>query len=272
MAEEEESPAPSGISNSKKSHENQNGTSANGDHMHKTKDKLTQQQQKLKDKKNPPGGYDQTPVPRADDGYTVRFTFHRADNLPISDISTLSSDPYIMATLTSALRKRHKEDPDLVLRTPTVHRKTDPRWEYQWTVAGVPSTGFRLKCRLYDEDPNDHDDRLGNVTIYITGIDENWGGEKDRSYDIKKRMGSKRAYLLRGCVAMFNRDMHMGGSLHISMEVLGESEPPFGRMYTLGVLAWTKHFSPMIGRMVGTKAPGSSDGANGDESKTERYE
>lgn len=272
--EKAESPAPSGISKNKNS-EKQNGDSvkdAEHNPLSAAKDKLTRQQQKIHDKKNPPGGFDKTPVPPADDGYTVRFTFHRADNLPISDINTLSSDPYIKATLTSALRKRHKEDPDLTLRTPTVHRKTDPKWNYHWTVAGVPSTGFRLKCRLYDEDPSDHDDRLGNVTIHVNGINENWDGVKDMAYDIKKRMGSKRAYLIRGCVAMFNSDMHMGGRLHISMEVLGESEPPYGRMYTLGEVCWTKHFSPMIGRMVGTKAPGSSDGPNGDQSKTERYE
>lgn len=274
--EKAESPAPSGISHGN-SHEKEKELSEKNPEEHKhnigaAKDKLTREQQKIKDKKNPPGGFDKTPIPSAEDGYTVRFTFHRADNLPISDINTLSSDPYIQASLTSRLRKRHKEDPDLVLRTPTVHKRTDPKWDYHWTVAGVPSTGFKLKCRIYDEDPSDHDDRLGNVTIHVDGISENWDGVKDRAYDIKKRMGSKRAYLLRGCVAMFNSDMHMGGRLHVSMEVLGESEPPHGRMYTLGEVSWTKHYSPMIGRIVGTKAPGSSDGPKGDESKTERYE
>lgn len=137
------------------------------------------------------------------------------------------------------------------------------------TVSGIPSTGFRLKCRLYDEDASDHDDRLGNVTVRVAQIGTEWGGIKERGYDIKKRMGSKRAYMFRGCAALLNSNIHMSGRLYLSMEVLGESEPPYGRMYTIGVTSWTKHFSPMIGRIAGTKAPGSS--SNG-EKKPEKYE
>lgn len=227
-------------------------------------------QQKMKDHKEPAGGYDATPIPTARDGYTVRFTFHRAENLPVSDLNSRSSDPYIMATLTSALPKRHKEDPEMVARTPTLHKKTNPEWNYHWTVAGVPSTGFRLKCRLYDEDPSDHDDRLGNVTVHVGHIDQNWGGIKDEKFDIKKRMGSKRAYLIRGCAAMFS-DVHMSGSLWLSAEVIGESEPPHGRMYTIAETSWIKHYSPMIGRLAGTKAPGSDHGGDGSK-KVEKYE
>ena len=188
------------------------------------KDKLTAKQQKLRDKNNPPGGYESTPIPPARDGYTVRFTFHRAENLPVSDLNSRSSDPYIHATLTSALPKRHKEDPDLVIRTPTIHKNVNPEWNTQWIVAGVPSSGFRLKCRLYDEDPSDHDDRLGNVTIHVNHIDENWPGIRDENFGIKKRMGSKRAYLIRGCASMLSSHVHMNGFLQVSAEVLGISE------------------------------------------------
>lgn len=31
----------------------------------------------------PAGGFDNTPIPRAPPGYTLRFTFHRGDNLPL---------------------------------------------------------------------------------------------------------------------------------------------------------------------------------------------
>ena len=237
------------------------------------KDKLNDKQQKMKDKANPPGGHDDTPIPSARDGYTVKFTIHRAENLPVSDLNTRSSDPYIQATLTSALPKRHKEDPDLVLRTPTVHKDTNPEWNTEWIVAGVPSSGFRLKCRLYDEDPSDHDDRLGNVTVSVGHIGPNWQGIKNESFDIKKRMGSKRAYLIRGCAAMLSNNVHMGGNLWLSAEVLGESEKPYGRMYTVGKTFWFKHYSPMIGRIAGTKAPGSSQGSqNGEKPKSEKYE
>lgn len=156
-----------------------NGNALNGDvekqagshgKLAAAKDKMTEKQQKVMDKKNPPGGYDATPIPTAPDGFTVKFTFHRADNLPMSDLNSRSSDPYLTATLTSSLPKRHKEDPDMVLRTPTVHKSINPEWNTEWVVAGVPSSGFRLKCRLYDEDASDHDDRLGNATVYVGHI------------------------------------------------------------------------------------------------------
>lgn len=247
-----------------KSNDNRQGKFA------EAKEKLAAKQQKLRDKNNPPGGYDSTPILPAKDGYTVRFTFHRAENLPISDLNSRSSDPYVHATLTADLPKRHKEDPDLVLRTPTVHENVNPVWNTQWIVAGIPSSGFRLKCRLYDEDPSDHDDRLGNVTIYVDHLDESWPGIREENFSVKKRMGSKRAYMVRGCAAMLSRKVHMNGHLYVSAEVLGASEKPFGRMYTVGLTSWYKHYSPMIGRLAGTKAPRT---VKGDEEKTvDRYE
>lgn len=236
-------------------------------------DKMASMQQKAKDKANPPGGHDDIPIPHARDGYTVKFTFHRAENLPVADLNSRSSDPYITATLTTSLPTRHKEDPEMVLRTPTIHKNVNPVWNTVWIVAGVPSSGFRLKCRLYDEDPSDHDDRLGNVTIHVYHIDENWPGIREESYPIKKRMGSKRAYLLRGCASMLNRNVHMSGHLFVSAEVLGMSEKPFGRMYTVGKTYWLKHYSPMIGRLAGTKAPGSDEKHKDKEGgKVEKYE
>jgi len=250
----------------------QNGASSSKSHgkLGEAKEKLTAKQQKIRDKNNPPGGFDSTPIPPASDGYTIRFTFHRAENLPVSDLSSRSSDPYIHATLTSPLSKRHKEDPELILRTPTVHKNVNPEWNTEWIVAGIPSSGFRLKCRLYDEDPSDHDDRLGNVTIHVNHIGKDWPGIREQRFDIKKRMASKRAYMIRGCVAMLSRDIHMDGSLYLSAEVLGVSNKPFGRMYTVGKTSWYKHYSPMIGRLAGTKAPGSSE--NDKDVKTEKYD
>lgn len=234
------------------------------------KEKLTAKKEKIRDKTNPPGGKDDTPIPSASDGYTVQFTFHRAENLPISDIGTRSSDPYILVTLTSpGIQKRHKEDPDMRHRTKTIHKSTNPEWNEQWVVAGVPSSGFRLKCRLYDEDPRDHDDRLGNVTISANNVSESWSEIREQVYDIKKRMGSKRAYALKGCISMFSREVHMNGKLFLSAKVLGKSDPPHGRMYIVGPTAWTKHFAPMIGRLAGTK---NLEEENSGKGKTEKYE
>jgi hypothetical protein len=250
----------------------QEGTSANPAvaKASAAKEKLTSKKEKIRDKTNPPGGKDDTPIPSASDGYTIQFTFHRAENLPISDIRSRSSDPYILATLTSPrIQKRHKEDPDLRHRIKTIHKSTNPEWNEQWVVAGVPSSGFRLKCRLYDEDPRDHDDRLGNVTISASNIGESWPGIREHGYDIKKRMGSKPAYALKGCLSMFSREIHMNGKLFLSIKVLGKSDPPHGRMYTVGPPTWTKHFAPMIGRLAGTK---NLEEESGGKRKREKFE
>ena len=219
-------------------------------------------------KKSPAGGYDSTLPPRAPPGYTLRFTFHRAVNLPFADINTLSSDPYLLVQLNTSLPLRHKQDPRLRVRTPTIQRSVHPEWNYDWTVANVPADGFKLKARIYDEDPGDQDDRLGNVHVDVSNVSETWEGIREQGFSIKKRMGSKRAYLFRGCAAMFNRNIRMSGELVISVRVLGRTEGvPGGRLFTVGPCAWSKHYSPLFGRITGTKDPGTE--VNG--KKVQRY-
>ncbi|OTA97845.1 hypothetical protein M434DRAFT_18760 [Hypoxylon sp. CO27-5] len=203
----------------------------------------------------PPGGFDPTPIPDAPPGFTVKFIFHRAENLPAADISTGTSDPFLTATLTTSLPKRHKEDPDLVYRTRTIRKTLEPQWEQEWVVANVPRSGFKLKCRLYDEDWPDHNDRLGNVTIVVPRLDENWEGFEPpgKEFEVKKRSGSKRAYILKACTTAFTRDVSMTPRLYVSAVVLGKSDPPHGQMYTVGPTYYFRHFSPMIGRMTGIK-------------------
>jgi C2 domain len=203
--------------------------------------------------KQPAGGFDATPISSAPPGYTIRITFHRAENLPFADFNSLSSDPYVIANLKTDLQKRHKEDPDLLFRTPTIRRNTNPEWNAVWTVAHVPPSGFAIKIRLFDEDPADHDDRLGNVHLHINGINEGWTGLKEQQYTVRKRMASKRAYLIRGCAALIWRQVKMDAQLIISVECLGRSEGDGGRAYTIGLLPWTRHHSPLIGRLTGTK-------------------
>ncbi|KAJ4291428.1 hypothetical protein N0V88_006021 [Collariella sp. IMI 366227] len=212
------------------------------DKLQDKKGKLTDKKEKLKSKSQPPGGFDPTPLPDAPQGYTIKITFHRASNLPIGDLHLHSSDPFLHATLTAAVPKRHKEDPPLTHRTRTLRRTTEPAWEDDWVVANVPASGFTLKCRIYDEDWPDHDDRMGNVTIRVPHVDEHWEGlgRNGREFEVKKRSGSKRAYLARGVmVALIN--------------VLGKSDPPHAQMYTVGPTTWVKHYSPMIGRLTGVK-------------------
>ena len=219
-----------------------------------------------KDDKKPAGGFDDTPIPQAPSGFDVKFTFVRANKLPMADINTLSSDPYVLATLKTDLPTRHKQDPSMRFRTPTIRRNCDPEWNSEWIVANVPASGFALKARIYDEDPADHDDRLGNVTVHVDGLSEQWQGIREEHYKVKKRMGSKRAYLIRGCAAMFSRGgIKMSGELVLSIEVLGKTQTDAGgRLWTIGPCNWTQHLSPMVGRLAGTKEPGK-------DGKTERY-
>ena len=77
----------------------------------------------------PAGGWDGTPIPQPPQGtigYTLKFTFHRATNLIMGDAHAFSSDPYVLAQLNTGLPQRHKEDPKLRFRTPTVRKNVDP--------------------------------------------------------------------------------------------------------------------------------------------------
>ncbi|OCL04971.1 hypothetical protein AOQ84DRAFT_105526 [Glonium stellatum] len=219
--------------------------------------------------KQPAGGFDATPLPPAPPGYTVKITFHRATNLPMADINTLSSDPFILAQIYTDLPTRHKEDPGLQMRTKTIRRNTNPVWNCEWIVAHIPASGFRLKARVYDEDSADHDDRLGNAHANIGHLNENWTAIKDQAFPIKKRMGSKRAYFIRAVAACFSRTKHMNGHVYMSIEVLGRSEGEGGRAYTIGPNWCTRHYSPLLGRIAGRKEPDEDEGK---KKKSERYD
>lgn len=239
----------------------QNGVTANGETngQEKVKKSLTfkpsELKERMKQKAKPPGGFDDTPLPDAPQGYTVRFIFQSASNLPPADLATASSDPFLHATLKGSLPKRHKEDPDLTHRTKTIRRTTEPTWEDEWVVANVPANGFILKCRLYDEDYPDGDDRLGNVTIRVPSVSEEWEAFPPPGMDFKarKRVISKRAYFTKLLASIVSSGVHMTPIVRISMEVLGKSDPPFAQMYTVGPTTWVKHYSPLIGRITGVK-------------------
>ncbi|KAL9060310.1 MAG: hypothetical protein Q9162_000714 [Coniocarpon cinnabarinum] len=207
-------------------------------------------------KKGPPGGYDATQIPHRPPGYTLKFTIHKAVHLPISDIATLSCDPYVRLELKTGLPMRHKEDPPLMFRTRTIWRSTEPAWEQSWIVANVPSSGCRLKARLYDEDSNDKDDRLGNAHITIPNLYDRWEGLEYRPFKIMKRSGSWRAYAVRGLAVCLRRTAGMDGELYVSVECLGRTpDNEGGRAYTIGKQYWCKNYSPMLGRLVGSKEP-----------------
>lgn len=205
------------------------------------------------DQKQPSGGLDKTPLkPTSSPTYTVKITFHSATNIPVSDFGKRSSDPFVLAQLNTDLRPRHPTDPPLRYRSPTAYSTTEPRWESSWTVAGVPESGFKLKVRLYDEDPEDHDDRLGKLYISSGRIDKKYRIDKEE-YKVHKKGADLFAYGLRSCTAMVSRKIDMHAKMTISVQVLGRTEEEVGKAYTLGCF-WWKHFSPLIGRIAGTKA------------------
>ncbi|KAK8048127.1 hypothetical protein PG994_009857 [Apiospora phragmitis] len=239
------------------------------------KDKYKNQKDKIKAKAKPAGGFDTTPIPDAPPGYTVKFTFHRATNLPAADLGTQASDPFCVATLTTNLPKRHKEDPNLEHRTPTIRKTLEPAWEDSWTVANVPASGFKLKVRVYDEDWPDHNDRLGNVTVLVHSVNEQWKGFPVAGFEVKKRAGSKRAYLVKAATTALHRGASMTPRLFMSAEVLGLSNsPPHAHMYTLGPTFYFRHFSPMIGRLAGLKVNRDEehDQNSGEATATEQAE
>jgi hypothetical protein len=204
--------------------------------------------------------------------------------LPPADINTGSSDPFIHATLKVAGVKRHKEDPDLTHRTPTQRRTLEPKWHDEWIVANVPGSGFTLKCRVYDEDSANKNDRLGNVTIKVPQIFESWEGipPPGRTFGAKKRVISKRAYVLKAFSHFFKSNSHMTPLVQISIELLGKSDPPHAQICTIGPTTWVKHYSPMIGRLAGTKVNQQEDDDRkgsvrektdeGEQNKSQRYE
>lgn len=200
------------------------------------------------------GGFDDTPIPHSPPGHTLKFTFHRGINLPCADFGSFSSDPYIAAQLVVNLPQRHKEDPKVTFRTPTVRKDTDPVWNCEWIVANVPASGFELRCCLYDEDPADHDDKLGHANVGASEIDDHWEGFREASFKVKKRMASKRVYLFGNLTSFASRRHHTSSYLVISVEHLGRTpDAEGGQMYTIGPNYWFKHFSPLIGRLAGTK-------------------
>ena len=207
----------------------------------------------MSSEKHPSGGYDSTPLhPSRSPTYTVKITFHRAYNLPISDFSDRSADPYVLAQVNSSVSTRHPEDPRVRFRSKTIHKSLEPEWNATWFVAGIPESGFKLKARLYDEDPDDHDDWLGKVEVDTGRLDENWKGLKEEDLKVRKTRANFRAYTLRWCSTMIHRNQKLHAQLVISIEVLGRTKEEMGKVYTVNNFWWI-HYSPMIGRLAGTK-------------------
>jgi Ca2+-dependent lipid-binding protein len=151
----------------------------------------------------------------------------------MADYGARTSDPFLHARFLTSTPSRHKEDPPLTFRTQTRHRTVEPTWDASWVLANVPSSGFTLKVHVFDEDPDDHDDRLGSLHIHEHRIDEGYKGFDHRSFELKKRSASWRAYAIRWvAVGCGKKEMH--AKVLISIENLGKTEAKDGRVHTVG--------------------------------------
>jgi hypothetical protein len=208
----------------------------------------------MPDDKQPPGGVDKTPMghtkgPR----YTVRITFHSASNVPVSDINTGNSDPFVLAQLNTDLPPRHSDDPHLRFRSKTIHRSTEPVWSAVWVVGGIPSSGFKLKTRLYDADDYNRDDRLGTLHYNSGRLDENWKGVDKEEFKLEKTGAHPLVYGLRWCTSIVRSSRNLHARMTMSIELLGKTEgDDMGKAFTLNNFFFV-HFSPLVGKLAGTK-------------------
>ncbi|KAI5852778.1 C2 domain-containing protein [Morchella snyderi] len=192
--------------------------------------------------------------------YDVAITFRSASNLPIADLGTLASDPYAAATLTTPVSIRDPEkSPPLHFRTPTVRTTTNPVWECRWDLSNVPREGTKLHINVLDEDVRNHDDRLGQAVIDFQAL-ESWGPGQvnEGSYKLRKKGASKKAAVLKLCAADIKRKKRVTAMIVVRIEVKRETRLPEGfrdinRAFTHGPNYWSKHFSPLIGKVVRAK-------------------
>jgi len=192
--------------------------------------------------------------------YTCLITIHRASNVPISDLNTFSSDPYLYLTL-SADEGAEGQVQTLTHRIQTERRTRDPTFNAEWVVSGLPARGFNLAVTLIDEDPGNYDDKLGQAVLRFPSVgqtfEESWeSGEQE--YKVHKRKGQLKSKF----GTFVARAVTRGKVGHrcrvwISVKVLGKAgDQKDHRIYTYGPHRYVQHFSPILGSFLGAaKAP-----------------
>jgi len=185
--------------------------------------------------------------------FTVEFTFHSGHSLPVADVHNLSSDPFIEAVVTCNDLPDYKDDPPLLWRTPTVRHTREPVWDSRWRVSGIPASGLHLAMKLKDEDARDRDDRLGKAYLDLTRDQMRDGFELvHHKAVVMKRKGSVVPYIATYLTAMLpGQHLVLHPRIELSVKVVAmEGDPPLDRPYTIGPNKYSRHFSPLIGRVV----------------------
>lgn len=249
---------------------------------HKPKDKG---KGKEKQKDDPEGGFDPLPLPPSDaETYIIKITFHRATRLPPADLPTFSADPYIIAQMdTPSVAPRHREDPPLRYRGRTARSTREPVWEDEWIIGGFPKEGGDLKVVVMDEDFTSHDDRLGHFTVDLRDVGSSrWKDVKRQKFELKKRWAGRRVNLARAASYALNplkwctdKSHHLHDEIEMSVEIIGTLEVGHewnvGRAFTMGPGRWWQHYSPLLGRIAGTK--GGNEREDGKkEGQVQQYE
>ena len=233
----------------------------------------------------PQGGFDPIPLPPSRvETFIIKITFHGADTLPPADLHNLSADPYVLAQMdTPSLAPRHREDPPLRYRGRTVRSTREPKWEDTWIIGGFPKEGGTMKVVVMDEDFNSHDDRLGHLKVPIRNLGSpEWKDIKRQRFELKKRWAGRRVNLARAVSSTLSplklcrdKSSHHRDEVEISIEIIGNLKPGHewnvGRAFTFGPGRWWQHYSPLLGRITGTKGGDErEDGAK--EGQVEKYE
>jgi hypothetical protein len=143
----------------------------------------------------------------------VLITFKSASNVPIRDLVSKSSDPFLLALLTPRTPPSPEHPPFLLtFRTTTKRETRNPEWNENWHLGGMPPEGFDLRIKICDEDkPGDFDDRLGVAELSVAelppaGADGKSGEVHKHVLKIMKRKASRRAYTATYLIALCNRD------------------------------------------------------------------
>ncbi|KAG9084150.1 hypothetical protein FRC06_004193 [Ceratobasidium sp. 370] len=201
--------------------------------------------------------------------YDTQITVHSAHDLPVSDLPSLSADPYILAWL-------RDQDNTSDARSGLGERGVESGWR-----TGV---GFALRIGVRDEDAGKKDERLGEarVSFFSTlapkklkgddserDADLDWGHVREgldvarREAPIKKWRGGTRMFLSTYMTAaIIRRVSPRSGKVVVSIRVLGLSENQEDRrVYTLGPNYYSLHFSPLLGKVMGTKSANPSGAA-----------
>ncbi|KAJ3532935.1 hypothetical protein NM688_g7348 [Phlebia brevispora] len=223
--------------------------------------------------------------------YVCKIVILRVTDVPVADLHTLSCDPYIQARLSveDTDGSRDGNPRYITYRTHTCRRTLNPEFNASWIVSGIPESGFLLSLNLRDEDPHNYDDDLGKTVLQLPWPDEpdprlheGWkSGE--REYKVHKRKGTINSRVFT-CIAQVLTRGSIGHHvrLWITAEVLGKAESQEDRrLYTVGPRKshgssihkeqindpctgrYVRHFSPLIGRFLGSSNSPDDDPGSG---------